>query len=64
VLIDKREIVKPRHEGKADGGGEAFPKKEKNSAVNKRSASEQRLDRQILFFVSFRTQAQRIYLST
>jgi len=30
VLIDKREVVEPRHEKRADGGGEAFPEAESN----------------------------------
>jgi hypothetical protein len=30
VSIDKREIAPPRHAGKADGDGEAFPEEESN----------------------------------
>jgi hypothetical protein len=49
-LIDKREIIEPRHETKADEGGEAFPKKEHNHLrQTKNLPKEQRLDRQILF---------------
>jgi hypothetical protein len=29
-LIDKQELVEPRHETKADRDGEAFPKKERD----------------------------------
>jgi hypothetical protein len=29
-LIDKRKVVEPRRETKADGDGEAFPKNEKD----------------------------------
>jgi hypothetical protein len=33
--------VKPRHESKADGGGEAFPKNEKITLKNEKSATRE-----------------------
>jgi hypothetical protein len=64
VLIDKLEIVRPRHEEKADGGGEVFPEEENNCLRQpKNLLQEQSLERQISLSIDS-TGSQKFFLAT
>jgi hypothetical protein len=49
-LIDKQDIIEPRSEGKAGGGGEALPEEENNCLTYQKNLLQEKVpDRQVLF---------------